>query len=88
MLFFCKIIDLGRLIYIIYAAFPSISFDVCDLVDGKCMSFVDGGTVELLGSCDGLLWRLVFDKSIARPMSLYTRISKEVIHTLPSYPCR
>ena len=66
MLFFCKFIDLGRLIYVIDAAFPSIPFDVCDLVDGESMSLVDGGTVELLGSCDGLLWGLVFDKSIAR----------------------
>ena len=52
------------------------------------MSFVDGGTVELLSSCDGLLWRLVFDESIAGQMSLYPCLSKEGGHTLPSYPSR
>ena len=70
MLLFCKVIDLGWLVFIVDAALPSESFNVCDLIDGEIMSFVDGGTVELLGSCDGLLWRLVFDESIAEPDEL------------------
>lgn len=86
MLLFCEVIDLRCLVFVINAAFPSISFNVCDLVDGKCMSFVNGGTVELLGSCDGLLGRLVFDESVARQVSLYPYISKKGIHTLRSYP--
>ena len=86
MLLLCKVIDLGWLVFIVDATLPSESFNVCDLVDGEIMSFVDGGSVELLGSCDGLLWRLIFDEGIAEQMSLHPCLSKEGSHTLPSYP--
>lgn len=35
--------------------------------------------MELLGSCDGLLWRLVFDESVAKQMSFYFCNSTEGI---------
>ena len=88
MLFFREVFDLGWLILVVDTPFPPIPFHVGDLVDGERMSSVNGSTVELLGSCDGLLWCLIFDKSIARQMSLGSCVSREWRHTLPSYRCR
>lgn len=88
MLFFREIIDLRCLVFIIDAAFPSKSFDVCDLIDGECMFSVDGGTVELLGRSDGLLWGLVFDESIASQMSLFLCAWRVGGRTLLSCPSR
>ena len=76
MLFFRKVVDPGGLVFLIDAAFPSVSFHVCDFVDCKCMLSVDGGTVDLLGCCDGLLWRLVFDESIASRISVCSASSR------------
>lgn len=73
MFFLCKVVDVRGLILVVDAPFPTIPLDVCEFVDREGVSFVNGCAMKLFGGCYSLLWRLIFDESVAvevRPGSL------------------
>ena len=65
MLLLLEIGDIGWLVLVVDTSFSTIPFDFCELVDGECVLLVDSRAVELLGSCDSLLWRVILDEGVA-----------------------
>ena len=65
MFLFCKVVDHRGFVYIIDSSFSTKALDVCDLVDTKCMSLIYWCAVYMFRCVYCLLWRLVFNESIA-----------------------
>lgn len=64
MLLLLEIGGIWWLVIVVDTSFSTKPFDVCELVDGECVPPVDSRAVELLGSCDSLLWRVILDEGI------------------------
>lgn len=59
-----ELFNIWWLVFIIYPSFPAITFNICKLINGEGVLFVNKGAMKLLGSCNSLLWCLIFDKGV------------------------
>ncbi len=64
MWFLMEFFDIGWLVFVVNTSFPAISFDICELINGESVLFINKGAMKLLGSCNSLLWCLILDKGI------------------------
>ena len=62
MFLLCEVVDLRRVVVVVYPTLTAVSLNVGKLVDGKRVFLVKGSAVELLGGRSGLLGGLVLDK--------------------------
>ena len=62
--------NIGWLVFVVNTSFPAISFDICELINGESVLFINKGAMKLLGSCNSLLWCLIFDKGVTVCVSL------------------
>ena len=65
MLLFCKVFDRRWLVLVVNTPFSTKALDVCDFIDTERMSLIYRCTMYMFRCVNRLLWRLIFDKSIA-----------------------
>ena len=92
-------LQLGSMVFLLNATFPTISLNIHELVDGKSVLLIERDTVQLLDSGQGLFGRLELNKGESKnnnhnlvnhliPLNEVVLRSILLVRTLQTCPCR